>query len=110
MAVTRKVLVDGTSPSSTSSTTIYTSTVNTETQITAFTVTNYQTTPETYSVWIGSATDANLLVKTRTLKPGESDTPPEVEGHILNSAQTIIVQTSLANSMSFYASGNEFTQ
>lgn len=91
-----------------SQTTQYTST-GVQTIIDKFTATNYNTAAATISVNLVTATDTagnqNLIVKTKTLQPGETYTFPELVGHVLPVGGFISTVASLASAINIRASG-----
>jgi hypothetical protein len=95
-----------------SQTTQYTSSGVT-TIIDKFTATNYSAASATISINLvtvaGSAGDANLIVKTKTLQPGECYTFPEIVGHILSSGSFISTIASAATSINIRSSGRVVT-
>lgn len=109
MAVILKVLIATTVANA--QTTYYTTPDNTKTIIDKFTATNFSATAATLSVNLvgygGSAGNANLIVKTRTLQPGETYTFPELVGHVLSSGDFISTIASAATSITVRASGRE---
>jgi len=86
---------------------------NVTTIIDKFTATNYSATSASLSVNLvtaaGSAGDANLIVKTKTLQPGECYTFPEVVGHVLSNSSFISTLASAATSINIRASGRVVT-
>jgi hypothetical protein len=78
-----------------------------------FTATNYGATSATISVNLvtvaGSAGNDNLIVKTKTLQPGECYTFPEIVGHILSSGSFISTIASAATSINIRSSGRVVT-
>lgn len=95
-----------------SQTTQYTSSGVT-TIIDKFTATNYGASSATISVNLvtvaGTAGDANLIVKTKTLQPSECYTFPEIVGHILSSGSFISTIADTASSINIRASGRVVT-
>lgn len=93
-------------------TTQYTSTGVT-TIIDKFTATNISATAATLSVNLvasaGSAANTNLIVKTKTLQPGETYTFPEIVGQVLNSGDFISTIASAATTINIRASGRIVT-
>jgi hypothetical protein len=80
-----------------------------QTIIDKFTATNYSATAATISVNLvtaaGSAADANLIVKTKTLQPSETYTFPELVGHVLPLGGFISTIASAASAINIRASG-----
>ena len=78
-----------------------------------FTATNYSATSATLSVNLvtvaGSAGNDNLIVKTKTLQPGECYTFPEIVGHILSNGSFISTIASAATSINIRSSGRVVT-
>ena len=109
MTVTVKVLVPAKIVESTQ-TTQYTATGVT-TIIDKFTATNYTTTAATISVNLvtvsGSAGNANLITKTKTLQPSEVYTFPELVGQILNAGDFISTIAGTATAINMRVSGRE---
>jgi hypothetical protein len=91
-----------------SQTTQYTST-GVQTIIDKFTATNYSAAAATLSVNLvapaGSATNDNLIVKTKTLQPAETYTFPELVGHVLPVGGFISTIAGTATSINIRASG-----
>ena len=78
-----------------------------------FTVTNTNTSNVTISVNLvasgGSAGNANLIVKTRSVVPGETYLCPELVGQVLEAGGFISTLASAATSLTITASGREIT-
>lgn len=76
-----------------------------------FTATNYSGSAASISVNLvtvsGSAGNENLIVKTKTLQPGETTTFPEIVGFSLNAGDFISTIASAATSINIRASGRE---
>jgi hypothetical protein len=91
-----------------SQTTQYTSN-GVQTIIDKFTATNYSATAATISVNLvtaaGTAGDANLIVKTKTLQPSETYTFPELVGHVLPLNGFISTIAGTASAINIRASG-----
>jgi len=111
MTVTPSVLI----PSKTvedAQTTQYTSSGVT-TIIDKFTATNYSAAAATISVNLvaagGTATDSNLIVKTKTLQPSETYTFPELVGFALTSNAFISTIAGTASAINIRASGRVVT-
>ena len=89
-------------------TTQYTSTGVT-TVIDKFTATNYSASPATISVNLvtsaGSAGNANLITKTKTLLASEVYTFPELVGQVLNSGDFISTIAGTSSAINIRASG-----
>ena len=111
MTVTVKVLVPAKTVEATQ-TTQYTATGVT-TIIDKFTATNYNTAAATISVNLvtvsGSAGNANLITKTKTLQPSEVYTFPELVGQVLGPGDFISTIAGTASSINIRASGREVT-
>lgn len=111
MAVTVKNLVPAKQLES-SQTAQYTA-VNCKTIIDKATVTNTNTTNVTVSVNLiasgGSAGNSNLVVKTRSIVPGETYLCPELVGQVLEAGGFISTLASSATSLTFAVSGREIT-
>ena len=78
-----------------------------------FTATNYSATAATISVNLvtdaGSASNDNLIVKTKTLQPSETYTFPELVGHVLASSGFISTIAGTASAINIRVSGREVT-
>ena len=78
-----------------------------------FTATNFSSSMVNVSVnlaAVGSATgNDNLIVKTRTLQPGETYTFPEIVGHTLPSGGFVSTLASAAAAVNLRASGREIS-
>jgi hypothetical protein len=78
-----------------------------------FTATNYSATAATISVNLitaaGSASDSNLIVKTKTLQPSETYTFPELVGHVLAPSGFISTIAGTASAINIRVSGREVT-
>ena len=78
-----------------------------------FTATNFSSGMVNVSVnlaMVGEQTgNSNLVVKTRTLQPGETYTFPEIVGHILPSGGFISTLASAAAAVNVRASGREIS-
>jgi hypothetical protein len=109
MTVTVKVLVPAKTAENTQ-TTQYTATGVT-TIIDKFTATNYSVNAATISVNLvtatGSAADANLIVKTKTLQPSETYTFPELVGQVLAPSGFISTIAGTASAINIRVSGRE---
>jgi hypothetical protein len=93
-------------------TTQYTA-ANCKTIIDKFTVTNTNTANVTFSVNLvalaGTAGTANLIVKTRSIVPGETYLCPELVGQVLEDGGFISTLAGTATSLTITASGREVT-
>jgi hypothetical protein len=111
MTVTAKVLVPAKIVEATQ-TTQYTAN-NVTTIIDKFTATNYSATAATISVNLvtaaGSASNDNLIVKTKTLQPSETYTFPELVGAALSSGAFISTIAGTASAINIRANGREIT-
>ena len=91
----------------------YTSPSSTTTIIDKFTATNFSSGMVNVSVNLAAVGDAtgnsNLIVKTRTLQPGETYTFPEIVGHILPSGGFVSTLASAAAAVNLRASGREIS-
>jgi hypothetical protein len=109
MTVTVKVLVPAKIVENTQ-TTQYTANGVT-TIIDKFTATNYSATAATISVNLvttsGSAGNANLITKTKTLQPSEVYTFPELVGQVLNAGDFISTIAGTATAINMRVSGRE---
>ena len=107
--VTVKVLIPAKIAEATQ-TTQYTATSVT-TIIDKFTATNYSAAAATLSVNLvtaaGSAGDANLITKTKTLQPAEVYTFPEIVGQVLSPGAFISTVAGTATSVNIRCSGRE---
>jgi len=87
--------------------------VNCKTIIDKATVTNTNNANVTLSVNLvvsgGSAGNANLVVKTRSIVPGETYLCPELVGQVLESGGFISTLAGAATALTFTASGREIT-
>ena len=111
MTVTVKVLVPAKTAED-AQTTQYTATGVTAI-IDKFTATNYSATAATISVNLvtaaGSASNDNLIVKTKTLQPSETYTFPELVGHVLAPSGFISTIAGTASAINIRVSGREVT-
>ncbi|MEB3202533.1 MAG: hypothetical protein VKK05_06945 [Synechococcus sp.] len=109
MAVTVKVLVPAKTAENTQ-TTQYTASGVTAI-IDKFTATNYAATAATLSVNLVTAADSasndNLIVKTKTLQPSETYTFPELVGQVLAPSGFISTIAGTASSINLRVSGRE---
>ncbi len=78
-----------------------------------FTVTNTSVANVTFSVNLvasgGTAGDANLVLKAKTVVPNETYTCPELVGQVLEAGGTISTIAGAATSLTISASGREVT-
>ena len=78
-----------------------------------FTATNYSASAATISVNLvtvsGTAGDANLVTKAKTLQPSEVYTFPEIVGQVLRAGDFISTIAGTATSINIRASGREVT-
>ena len=78
-----------------------------------FTATNYSASAATISVNLvttsGSAGNANLITKTKTLQPAEVYTFPELVGQVLNPGDFISTIAGTATAINMRVSGREVT-
>lgn len=111
MTVTVKTLVSSQIANSAQST-VYTANGVTAI-IDKFTATNYSGSAATISVNLvnpsGSAGNANLIVKTKTLQPSETYTFPELVGHVLPPGGFISTLAGTAAAINIRVSGREVT-
>jgi hypothetical protein len=111
MTVTAKVLVPSKSVENIQ-TTQYTA-VNVTTIIDKFTATNYSATSASISVNLvtngGSATNDNLITKTKTLQPAEVYTFPELVGQALSASDFISTIASASSAINLRVSGREIS-
>jgi hypothetical protein len=86
---------------------------NVKTIIDKFTATNYSGSAAVISVNIvttaGTAGNANLITKTKTLQPTEVYTFPELVGQVLNSGDFISTLAGTASAINIRASGRQIT-
>lgn len=82
---------------------------NVRTIIDKFTATNYSASAASLSVnlvtFADTAGNQNLIVKTKTLQPGECFTFPEITGHVLDVGGFISTLASASSSITIRASG-----
>ena len=109
MTVTVKVLIPAKIAEATQ-VTQYTA-IGVTTIIDKFTATNYSASAATISVNLvtvtGTAGDANLITKTKTLQPAEVYTFPELVGQVLSSGAFISTIAGTATAINIRASGRE---
>ena len=109
MTVTVKVLIPAKIAEATQATQ-YTA-VGVNTIIDKFTATKYRASAATISVNLvtaaGTAGDANLITKTKTLQPAEVYTFPELVGQVLSPSAFISTIAGTATSINIRASGRE---
>ena len=112
MSVTVKVLVPPLQMQATQ-TTQYTAPASTKAIIDKATVTNTDTVVRTFSVNLvttgGSAANANQVVRTRAVVPGETYTCPELVGQALEAGGFISTIASAATALTLRVSGREIT-
>lgn len=112
MTVTVTVLIPAKTAEN-AQTTQYTSTGVT-TIIDKFTATNYSASAATISVNLvtaaGTASNDNLIVKTKTLQAGETYTFPEIVGQVLSSSGFISTLAGTVTAINIRASGRQVTQ
>lgn len=91
----------------------YTAPLGARTRIDKFTGTNTNTANVTVSVWLvtvgGSASNANLIVDTKSVVPDETYLFPELVGQWLEPGSFIVTQASAATTLTIRASGVEYT-
>jgi hypothetical protein len=111
MTVTVTVLIPAKTAENTQ-TTQYTA-AGVTTIIDKFTATNYSASAATISVNLvtsgGSAGNANLITKTKTLQPSEVYTFPEIVGQVLLPSGFISTIAGTASAINIRASGREVT-
>jgi hypothetical protein len=111
MTVTAKNLVPSKTVENTQ-TTQYTAT-NVTTIIDKFTATNYSGSPATISVNLvtaaGTASNDNLIVKSKSLLASECYTFPELVGQILSTSSFISTIAGTASAINMRVSGREIT-
>lgn len=112
MSVQAKVLVPGKTVEN-AQTTQYTAS-NVVTIIDKFTATNYSASSATISVNLvttaGTAGNANLITKTKTLQASEVYTFPELVGQVLGNGDFISTIAGTASAINMRVSGREITQ
>ena len=86
---------------------------NVTTIIDKFTATNFSSGIINVSINLATTNEAtgnsNLIVKTKTLQPGETYTFPEIVGHILSSGDYISTLASASSAANMRASGREIS-
>ena len=111
MTVTVRVLIPAKIAQATQATQ-YTA-VGVNTIIDKFTATNYSAVAATISVNLvtaaGTANDANLITKTKTLQPAEVYTFPELVGQVLSPGAFISTIAGTATAINIRASGREIS-
>jgi hypothetical protein len=111
MTVTVKVLIPAKIAEATQSTQYTANGVTTI--IDKFTATNYSASAATISINLvtvsGTAGDANLVTKAKTLQPSEVYTFPEIVGQVLRAGDFISTIAGTATSINMRASGREVT-
>ncbi len=111
MTVTVKVLIPAKIAEATQSTQYTANGVTTI--IDKFTATNYSASAATISVNLvtvsGTAGDANLVTKAKTLQPSEVYTFPEIVGQVLRAGDFISTIAGTATAINIRASGREVT-
>lgn len=111
MTVTVNVLIPAKTAEATQ-TTQYTSS-NIKTIIDKLTATNYSGATATISVNLvtnaGSASNDNLITKTKSLQPAEVYTFPEIVGQVLNAGDFISTIAGTATAINIRASGRQIT-
>jgi hypothetical protein len=111
MTVTVKVLIPAKIAEATQSTQYTANGVTTI--IDKFTATNYSASAATISVNLvtvsGTAGDANLVTKAKTLQPSEVYTFPEIVGQVLRAGDFISTIAGTATAINMRASGREVT-
>lgn len=111
MTVTVKVLIPAKTAENSQTTQYTASGVNAI--IDKFTATNYSAAAATISVNLvtaaGSASNDNLIVKSKTLQASETYTFPELVGHVLSPSGFISTIAGTASAINIRASGREVT-
>jgi hypothetical protein len=111
MTVTVKVLIPAKIVPATQSTQYTANGVTTI--IDKFTATNYSASAATISINLvtvsGTAGDANLVTKAKTLQPSEVYTFPEIVGQVLRAGDFISTIAGTATAINIRASGREVT-
>lgn len=111
MTVTVKVLIPAKTAENTQTTQYTAAGVNAI--IDKFTATNYSAAAATISVNLvtasGSASNDNLIVKSKTLQASETYTFPELVGHVLSPSGFISTIAGTASAINIRASGREVT-
>lgn len=111
MTVSIKVLIPAKTAENTQTTQYTAAGVNAI--IDKFTATNYSAAAATISVNLvtaaGSASNDNLIVKSKTLQASETYTFPELVGHVLSPSGFISTIAGTASAINIRASGREVT-
>ena len=100
---------------SASITTLYTTPTNRRTVITRITLTNTTTTDRFVNLWLvpngSTAQDENKILDGQKTKiaAGETFSPPDVEGQVLPTGDTIQAQAEVASAITIIGSGTEVT-
>ena len=110
---TNVIISNGVQPTTTSITSLYTSPVTSlGTRIIAFTACNPVGTTNTYSVWIvpasGTADNTNRIISVSSLITNESESPPELQNHLIPPGGTLQVQVSTGTTINFRSTGIQF--
>ena len=110
---TTEVLINGVQPTATTVQTLYTAPASSAgTRVIAFTATNSTVTTATYDLHVvpsgGSADDTNRVVSARSLIQNATNTPPEVQNHLIPAGGTLEIKVSVATTIAFRATGIEF--
>lgn len=112
MTVTAKCLLEAKFASD-SATTEYTAPLNTKAIIDKFTATNTDSGAVTITIYIvpsgGSASDSNMIVKTKSISAAETFDFSVLQNQILNTGDFIRVVASVASKMVIRISGREVT-
>lgn len=110
MAFTNKRLIKG-SPLSTTTSTYYTVPTSTTTIIHKITFSNFDTSPRDITLYLvasgATAGTSNAICNACKLFPGETWSPPDVVGHVLEAGGTIQAKISSGTSVNIIASGVE---
>lgn len=111
MAVTLKTLIEAAYLAN-SQTTQYTSTAA-KTRVDKFTVTNVTASNVTFALNAvpsgGSASDANIIIKGKSIAPNETYNCPEIVGHILEAGAFLSTLAGTATALSCRATGTVIT-
>lgn len=112
MAVENKQLISGNYIGTTLAA-YYTAPAGTTTVIDKFSVVNSSSSNQKFSAHIvvsgGSATNQNIIIVNRTVKPGEADLCPELVGRVLETGSFISMVASAVSALTAVASGREVT-
>lgn len=86
----------------------YTAT-NVRTIIDKFTLCNTTAGAVTATVYFGTASDGDTILKAKSIAAGDTYTCPEIVGHVLNTGETLYALASANSSITIRASGREIS-